>query len=127
MKLAFTGFRQILKHKIYKSDSSGEGLGEAFTIILVLRKLLNHPQLLSSDDTDSGRIGMGAFPENVFQMNLWETSMKFRFTQELMANMKPTDKVIIVSYFTQTLDLVEKLCTASNYKFLRLDGQVAAL
>lgn len=125
--MAFTSYRSILRNKIYKSDMAGEGLGEAFTIILVLRKLLNHPQLLATDDTDSGRIGMGSFPENVFQMNLWETSMKFRFTQELLTNMKPTDKVIIVSYFTQTLDLVEKLCSASNIKLLRLDGQVAAL
>ena len=127
MKTSFTSYRQILKHKIYKSDMSEEGLGEAFTIILVLRKLLNHPQLLATDNTDAGRIGMGSFPENVFQMNLWETSMKFRFTQELIANMKSTDKVIIVSYFTQTLDLVEKLCSAANVKSLRLDGQVAAL
>jgi len=117
--------RKILNYKVYKSES--EMMGDAFSVILVLRKLLNHPQLLYNDNSECGRAGVGSFPENLLQLNLWENSIKFQFTKDLIDNMKTGDKMIIVSYFTQTLDLIEKLCNSSNVKFLRLDGQVAAM
>ena len=114
-----------MNYKVYKSDS--EMMGDAFSLILILRKLLNHPQLLANDNSDCARVGVASFPENLFQLNLWESSVKFQFTKDLIDNMKPGDKMIIVSYYTQTLDLIEKLCNASNVKHLRLDGQVAAM
>lgn len=38
----------------------------------------------------------------------------------------PKEKIIIVSYFAQTLDMIEDLCKQLGFKLVRLDGQVAA-
>jgi len=112
--------------KVFRSEAASEGI-DAFSLIIVLRKLLNHPKLFLKDTSDSAQIGLSSFPENIFQMNLWESSIKFKFTKELIDNMKTGDKMVIVSYFTQTLELIETMCTELNIKYLRLDGQVQGL
>lgn len=34
-------------------------------------------------------------------------------------------KTVLISYYTQTLDIFVKLCDMKNYKYLRLDGSTA--
>jgi SNF2 family DNA or RNA helicase len=36
------------------------------------------------------------------------------------------DKVVVASHYTQTLDLIERLCRACGYHYLRLDGSTEA-
>ncbi len=112
--------------KVFRSEITNEGI-DAFSLIIVLRKLLNHPKLFVQDKSDSAQIGLSSFPENIFQMNLWESSIKFKFTKQLIDNMQHGDKMVIVSYFTQTLELIETMCNELNIKYLRLDGQVQGL
>jgi len=35
------------------------------------------------------------------------------------------EKTVLISYYTQTLDIFVKLCNTKHYKYLRLDGTTA--
>lgn len=36
-----------------------------------------------------------------------------------------TEKTVLISYYTQTLDIFVKLCNIKHYNYLRLDGTTA--
>lgn len=42
-------------------------------------------------------------------------------------NQEAEEKIIIVSNFTSTLDIIEAHCTAKRYSFCRLDGYALLL
>jgi len=53
-----------------------------------------------------------------------ELSGKLMVLDCLLASIKTTtnDKIVLVSNYTQTLDLFEKLCHKRSYNYVRLDG-----
>lgn len=55
-----------------------------------------------------------------------ELSTKLMVLDCMLAVVKTTtsDKVVLVSNYTQTLDLFERLCRLRNYKYVRLDGSM---
>lgn len=56
-----------------------------------------------------------------------ELSTKLMVLDCMLAVIKTTttDKIVLVSNYTQTLDLFERLCRLRNYNFVRLDGSMS--
>jgi DNA repair and recombination protein RAD54 and RAD54-like protein len=68
---------------------------------------------------DDGRPGRGGLAAG------WESlSGKFAVMAKMLDILwnRTTDKIVIVSNYTQTLDLITTLCRSYDYPFVRLDG-----
>lgn len=96
-------------------------------LINVLKKVCNSPSLLSKDgaDTEEGSIGQQLaekLPQNALKTTV--ASSKLSMLDELLLKISSTteEKVVVVSNYTSTLDLIQGMLTALDYGFLRLDG-----
>jgi len=58
-------------------------------------------------------------------MELEESSQKFQFISDFLDKQKKkTDKVILVSYFKQTLDVLAEMMKRKEILYQRIDGSV---
>ncbi|PWN45805.1 putative RAD54-DNA-dependent ATPase of the Snf2p family [Ceraceosorus guamensis] len=97
--------------------------------ISILRKLCNHPDLvdLSNDLVGSEKY----FPEGYTPHDRrdvhTELSGKMMVLERFLTTMRQTskDKVVLISNFTQTLDIFEKMCRLNRWGCFRLDGTMA--
>ncbi len=104
----------------------------AFQLISVLKKICNSPALLKSkkdnDDTPSEVLQalLPLIPPNVLNSNA--SSTKLRLLDSLVHRIYTTteEKIVIVSNYTMTLDMIESLLVSLSYSFLRLDGSTPA-
>ncbi|KAF8793286.1 DNA repair and recombination protein RAD54-like [Argiope bruennichi] len=100
----------------------------ALSAVTSLKKICNHPDLileLAQQNKDGLGCCLKLFPSKHNGKNLVpELSGKMKVLDGILAVVKATsnDKVVLVSNYTQTLDLFEKLCQLRNYTFVRLDG-----
>ncbi|GAB2217617.1 hypothetical protein Drorol1_Dr00000817 [Drosera rotundifolia] len=111
--------------------------------ITALKKLCNHPKLIYDTvrNTSSKSSGFDDcvrfFPHEMFSSRsgawvggdgLWvELSGKMQVLARLLAHLrqKTDDRIVLVSNYTQTLDLFAQLCRERRYPFLRLDGSTS--
>ncbi|KAI8554472.1 hypothetical protein RHMOL_Rhmol05G0101900 [Rhododendron molle] len=108
--------------------------------ITALKKLCNHPKLIY-DTLKSGSPGTSGFedclrffPQEMFsgRSGSWtggdgswvELSGKMHVLARLLAHLRQRtdDRIVLVSNYTQTLDLFAQLCRERRYPVLRLDG-----
>lgn len=103
----------------------------SFQLITVLKKVCNSPSLLISkaSSADSAQaLGpitaslLASVPAHLLRNNA--ASTKIRALDQLLHNLHTTtsEKIVLVSNYTSTLDLLGALLTSLSYPFLRLDG-----
>lgn len=113
-----------------KTLIKGEGC-QPLKAINVLKKLCNHPDLLKLPEDIRG--SQNVFPEDYTppdkrgsrDKNVYSHfSAKFQVLERMLHSIhhETNDKIVIISNYTQTLDLIEKLCRIRRYGALRLDG-----
>ncbi|CAH8372900.1 unnamed protein product [Eruca vesicaria subsp. sativa] len=111
--------------------------------ITALKKLCNHPKLIydTIKSKSPGTIGfedcLDFFPAEMFsgRSGAWtggdgawvELSGKMHVLSRLLANLRRNtdDRIVLVSNYTQTLDLFAQLCRERRYPYLRLDGSTS--
>uniref|UniRef100_A0A2C9K9D2 DNA repair and recombination protein RAD54-like n=1 Tax=Biomphalaria glabrata TaxID=6526 RepID=A0A2C9K9D2_BIOGL len=125
-----TLYKKFVSSKIAENLVSGKDSVSSLSAITQLKKLCNHPDLVY-DKCLEGKDGfedtLGYFPSNYSTKSVNpELSGKVVILDTLLALIKSTtnDKVILVSNYTQTLDLFEKLCQQRGYRNVRLDGSM---
>ncbi|XP_039741053.1 DNA repair and recombination protein RAD54-like isoform X2 [Pteropus medius] len=79
--------------------------------ITSLKKLCNHPALIYEKCVEE---------EDGFEGKMLVLDYILAVTRS-----RSSDKVVLVSNYTQTLDLFEKLCRARRYLYVRLDGTMS--
>ncbi|KIJ16756.1 hypothetical protein PAXINDRAFT_175980 [Paxillus involutus ATCC 200175] len=108
--------------------------------INILKKLCNHPELLNLPDDlrgsealipegfvgagGGGGAGGGRGGRNQDRSVRCDWGGKFLVLERFLHQLRSTtsDKIVLISNYTQTLDLFEKLCRSKKYGFFRLDG-----
>ncbi|CAL7937848.1 unnamed protein product [Xylocopa violacea] len=110
-----------------ESSKKGKSLS-ALSAITLLKKLCNHPDLVYDkilEKSDGFENAAKLIPTNYSTKEILpELSGKLMVLDCLLASIKTTtnDKIVLVSNYTQTLDLFEKLCHKRSYNYVRLDG-----
>lgn len=122
---------KALRMELNKSKTGSGITASSLAFITQLKKLTNHPELIY-DKAQTGEEGFERaremFPANFSLKQLQpELSGKMQVLDYILAMTKSTttDKVVLVSNYTQTLDLFEKLCRLRQYQYVRLDGTMS--
>ncbi|KAJ4359877.1 helicase [Didymosphaeria variabile] len=123
-------YRAILTSPIFAVALGNTDM--ALQLINVLKKICNSPALLKSKkdagDTPSEMLQslLPLIPPNVLNSNA--SSAKLRVLDSLVHRIYTTtqEKIVIVSNYTQTLDMIERLLVSLSYTYCRLDGSTPA-
>ncbi|KAF2241127.1 DNA repair and recombination protein RAD26 [Trematosphaeria pertusa] len=121
-----TAYRNILSSPVFAIALGNTDT--ALQLINVLKKVCNSPALLKSskgaEDTPSEMLQslLPLIPPNILNSNA--SSTKLRMLDSLIHKIYTTteEKVVIVSNYTTTLDMIERLLVSLSYTYLRLDG-----
>lgn len=124
---------QVYKH-ILLSPTLGTAFNStetAFQLISVLKKVCNSPHLLRSkkdvDEAKNDAIAtmLAEMPSNLLKSPA--SSGKLQVLDTLLHAIRTTtdEKVVLVSHYTSTLDILGNLLSSLGYPFLRLDGSTA--
>jgi DNA repair and recombination protein RAD54 and RAD54-like protein len=122
-------YNHFIQSPDIKSLVKGKG-SQPLKAIGILKKLCNHPDLLDLESDLPG--SEHCWPEDYTpkeargrdrDVKTW-WSGKFQVLERMLARIRQdtNDKIVLISNYTQTLDVLEKLCRARSYGCLRLDG-----
>ncbi|XP_070568262.1 DNA repair and recombination protein RAD54B-like isoform X2 [Ptychodera flava] len=139
-------YNQLLSSSVIRSCLSSYYNGTTHLLgMAALKKLCNHPTFVynhAKNHQEREAVGEGQLQETLFKdlvsvypldfdQNKENTSDSGKLT--VLAAMlksfnesKPKQRVVVVSNYTQTLDLLQRLCTTQGYIYGRLDGSTPA-
>ncbi|RMZ87538.1 hypothetical protein DV736_g5229, partial [Chaetothyriales sp. CBS 134916] len=122
-------YNHFIRSPDIKSLLKGKG-SQPLKAIGILKKLCNHPDLLDLEadlpgsencwpDDYAPKSGRGRDRD----VKCW-WSGKFMVLERMLARIRQdtNDKIVLISNYTQTLDVLESLCRVRRYGCLRLDG-----
>ncbi|XP_025869440.1 DNA repair and recombination protein RAD54B isoform X1 [Vulpes vulpes] len=135
-------YRKLLNSQAVRFCLQGL-LGNSPHLICIgaLKKLCNHPCLLfkSIKERECSSTWDGKEEKSLYEglvdvfpadynplMFTEEESGKLQVLLKLLAvihELRPTEKVVLVSNYTQTLDILQEVCKRHGYTYTRLDGQ----
>ncbi|OQE17600.1 hypothetical protein PENSTE_c020G06066 [Penicillium steckii] len=105
----------------------------ALQLITILKKLCNSPSLLtakSNDKKPNETIAalLESLPQNLMRHFSPSASAKVRVMDQILDSMRSqtSEKIVLVSNYTSTLNLLATLLTSLGLPFLRLDGGTPA-
>lgn len=122
-------YNHFIQSPEIRSLLRGKG-SQPLKAIGILKKLCNHPDLLNLSADLPGCEHV--FPDDYVppegrgrdrEIKSWYSG-KMMVLDRMLARIRQdtNDKIVLISNYTQTLDLFEKLCRARGYGSLRLDG-----
>ncbi|GJN22373.1 hypothetical protein PR202_gb09929 [Eleusine coracana subsp. coracana] len=129
-----------LPPKVKRLISEEAKQSKILAYITALKKLCNHPKLIYDTIKNNSSGGSGFvdclrfFPPELFSGRsgswtggggMWvELSGKMHVLARLLGHLrqKTDDRIVLVSNYTQTLDLFVQLCWERRYPYVRLDG-----
>ncbi|KAI1924216.1 helicase [Ophidiomyces ophidiicola] len=125
-------YRHVLASPIFQSALGNSEF--ALQLITILKKLCNSPSLLNpktlkDENSDSTMNSLlSSLPANLLRHFSPASSGKVRVLDQLLHNIHSTtsEKVVLVSNYTSTLNLLAVLLTSLSLPFLRLDGSTPA-
>ncbi|XP_067033427.1 DNA repair and recombination protein RAD54B-like isoform X3 [Acropora muricata] len=135
-------YRHLLMSRVLRSclTSYVSGGSRHLVCISALKRLCNDPSLIYSQCQDANDVSEGwdaeeesslyegldrCFPQG-FNPDTFtlDNSGKLQVLGKMLTQMQRAGaRVVLVSNYTQTLDLLQKLCETRGYEFLRLDGK----
>ncbi|GAD94309.1 conserved hypothetical protein [Paecilomyces variotii No. 5] len=124
-------YRGVLGSPVFQSVLGNSE--SALQLITILKKLCNSPSLLnpkSAEETPNTTIAalLSTLPPNLLRHFSPSSSGKIRVLDQLLHNLHTTtsEKIVIVSNYTSTLNLLANLLASLSLPFLRLDGSTPA-
>lgn len=122
-------YKHFISSPSIKSLLRGKG-SQPLKAIGMLKKLCNHPDLLNLPEDFAGSENI--LPEDFVHkdsrgrdrdVKTWYSG-KMQVLDRMLARIRAdtNDKIVLISNYTQTLDIFEKLCRNRGYGSLRLDG-----
>lgn len=120
---------EAIRRTLKEGETSKQTIS-SLAAITTLKKLCNHPDLIL-DKIEEGADGLEEastlmpYGKGNHEVRP-ELSGKMMLLDCFLANLKANynDKIVLVSNYTQTLDLFERLCKKRCYKYVRLDGSM---
>ncbi|KAJ5161989.1 DNA repair and recombination protein [Penicillium capsulatum] len=124
-------YQSVLASPIFQSALGNAE--SALQLITILKKLCNSPSLLSAknnDDSPNETISslLSSLPQNLMRHFSPSASAKVRVLDQILDSMRSntSEKIVLVSNYTSTLNLLATLLTSLGLPFLRLDGSTPA-
>ena len=125
-------YRHVLASPVFQSALGNSEC--ALQLITILKKLCNSPSLLNpktgDDESPTSTMStlLSTLPPKAIRNLTPASSGKIRVLDQLLHNLHTTteEKVVLISNYTSTLNLLATLLTSLSLPYLRLDGSTPA-